>query len=226
MPRAPNFCVETPTLVFQELCGIDLAMAKVRQLSVFGSVSIGLALSVELGALGAFASSGCKNQAPPAAEATAAEPAPPAPAAAPPSGAAAADSATGAAAPAEAAAAMPAASKYSEAGFDLVLQPKGSYTSGQAGEAEIVLNAKAPFHVNNQYPYKFKVKEAPGLKFANLVVAKDLVKIEPAKATVPVAFTPESAGKHTVAGQLSFSVCTDDKCMIEKRELALEIDAK
>jgi pyruvate/2-oxoglutarate dehydrogenase complex dihydrolipoamide acyltransferase (E2) component len=213
MPRAQIFWAETPALVFQDPCGIDLTMARCS-LSVSGSVSICLALSV-------LCFSGCKNQAPPAAEATAAEPAPPAPAAAP---VAAADSA--AAAPAEAAPATPAASKYTEAGFDLVLQPKGTYASGQAGEAEIVLNAKARFHVNNQYPYMFKVKEAPGLKFANLVVAKDLVKIEPTKATVPVAFTPESAGKHTVAGQLSFSVCTDDKCMIEKRDLALEIESK
>ena len=89
-----------------------------------------------------------------------------------------------------------------------------------------VLNAKAPFHVNQNYPYKFKLKETPGVKYANMVVAKDQVKLEPARATLPVAFTPETAGKHTVTGQLSFSVCTDDKCMIEKRDLALEIDAK
>ncbi len=170
-----------------------------------------------------LAVSACKNQAPPAAEATAAEPTPAAPSAAPTS--ATAPAAAPGAAP-EAAPSAPAASKYSEAGFDLVLQPKGAYASGQAGEAEIVLNAKPPFHVNDKYPYKFKIKEAPGLKFANLVVAKDSVKLEPARATVPVAFTPESAGKHTLAGQLSFSVCTDDKCMIEKRDLALDIDAK
>ena len=187
-----------------------------RSLSVFGFVSFGF---LSLG-LAVFVPA-CKNQAPPAAEATATEPTP----SAPPAATAANSAATGTAA-AEAAPAAPAQSKYSEAGFDLVLQPKGAYSSGQAGEAEIVLNAKPPFHVNDKYPYKFKIKEAPGLKFANLVVAKDAVKLEPARATVPVAFTPESAGKHTVAGQLSFSVCTDDKCMIEKRDLSLDIDAK
>jgi hypothetical protein len=171
--------------------------------------------------------SACKNQAPPAAEATATVPAPAASVA---PGAASRDTAAPPA-PADSQAAAPApatdaASKYNEANFDLTLAPKGSYSSGQAGEAEIVLSAKAPFHVNQNYPYKFKLKEAPGLKFANLVVTKEAVKLEPAKATLPVAFTPETAGKHTVAGQLSFSVCTDDKCMIEKRELALEIDAK
>jgi pyruvate/2-oxoglutarate dehydrogenase complex dihydrolipoamide acyltransferase (E2) component len=161
----------------------------------------------------------CKNQTPPAAEASAAAPAPDAPAAA---------SAAAAPTPAPADSAAPAtaaASKYSEAGFDLVLQPKGDYASGKAGEADVVLSAKPPYHVNDKYPYKFKLKEAPGLSFANMVVTKELVKFEPARATVPVAFTP-SAGKHTLSGQLSFSVCTDDKCMIEKRDLALEIEAK
>ena len=38
-----------------------------------------------------------------------------------------------------------------------------------------------------------------------------------------VAFTPESAGKKKIAGQFSFSVCTDDKCLIEKRDLALDV---
>jgi pyruvate/2-oxoglutarate dehydrogenase complex dihydrolipoamide acyltransferase (E2) component len=155
---------------------------------------------------------GCKNQTPPAAEATAAAPAAVAPAAA-------------SAAAGSAALAAAAESKYSEAGFDLVLQPKGAYASGQAAEADVVLSAKPPYHVNDKYPYKFKLKEAPGLTFANMIVTKDLVKFEPARATVPVAFTP-SAGKHTLSGQLSFSVCTDDKCMIEKRDLALEIEAK
>jgi hypothetical protein len=165
--------------------------------------------------------SACKNQAPPAAEATAAAPAPNAPSAA---SAAAADPAP-AAADSVAAPAAAAQSKYSEAGFDLVLQPKGDYASGKAGEAEVVLSAKPPYHVNDKYPYKFKLKEAPGLTFANMIVTKDAVKFEPARATVPVPFTP-SAGKHTLSGQLSFSVCTDDKCMIEKRDLALEIEAK
>ena len=169
--------------------------------------------------------SACKNQAPPAAETTAAAPAPSAAAAAPvaPEAPLPADSAAAAAAPAPA---SDAKSKYDEAGFDLALTPKGNYASGQAAEAEIVLAAKAPFHVNQNYPYKFKLVQAPGLKFASLLIAKDAVKLEPARATVPVLFTPETAGKHTLSGQLSFSVCTDDKCMIEKRELALEIDAK
>ncbi|MEI9948652.1 MAG: hypothetical protein WDO74_06615 [Pseudomonadota bacterium] len=188
-----------------------------RLLSVSGSVS-GLLL-IAWGSLSA-----CKNQAPPAAEATAAEPVPPAPVAA--------SAAVAAAAPAPAAAdpaappAAAAASKYSEAPFDLVIQPKGAYASGQAGAAEIVISAKPPFHANDKYPYKFKLNEAPGLKFANLVVEKDAVKVDKTRATLSVPFTPEGAGKHTVSGKLFFSVCNDDQCLVEKRDLTLDIDAK
>jgi pyruvate/2-oxoglutarate dehydrogenase complex dihydrolipoamide acyltransferase (E2) component len=176
-----------------------------RWLSLSGSVTV-IALCL----------SACKNQAPPAAEAATAAPALPTAASTPGAEAQAAPLAAPAA---------PAASKYSEAGFDLAIQPKGTYAGGQAGEAEVVLVAKAPFHVNDKYPYKFKLKEAQGLRFANLVVGKESVKLEPMRATVPVAFTPD-AGKHALAGQLSFSVCTADQCMIEKRDLTLEIEAK
>ncbi|HEY2406386.1 MAG TPA: hypothetical protein VGI10_10305 [Polyangiaceae bacterium] len=180
-------------------------------------------LMLDLLSLGAIA---CNKQTPSAAEEprsplTTSAPSVSAPSAASPAPAAAASND----APAPAADGA-AASKYSDASFDLSLSPKGAYSSGQAGEADIVLVAKAPYHVNDKYPYKFKLKEAPGLSFPNLVIAKDAVKLEAMKAEIPVAFTPQGAGKKVVAGQLSFSVCTVDKCQIEKRDLALDIDVK
>jgi hypothetical protein len=127
--------------------------------------------------------------------------------------------------PEEAASPSSGQAKHSDTSFDLVLAPKGEYKAGQAAEAEILLTAKQPFHVNDKYPYKFKAKEGPGVKFTAPVTSKEALKLEPMKATMTVGFTPESAGKHTLAGQFSFSVCTDDKCLIEKRDLALEITA-
>ena len=46
------------------------------------------------------------------------------------------------------------------------------------------------------------------------------------KAVMPVSFTLDAAGKHTVAGQLAFSVCTEDKCLMEKRDLLLDVVAE
>jgi hypothetical protein len=122
--------------------------------------------------------------------------------------------------------ASPAAATAAGEGFEVKIAPKGGYETGKSGEAEIVLVAKDPFHVNEKYPYKFKLKETPGLKYVSLVVGKDQVKLEAKRASLVVPFTPEKAGKHTVAGLFQFSVCTDDKCLIERRDLSLDIEAK
>ena len=187
-------------------------------------MSSALAMRLVVPALALSLASGCKQETPP----TLAEPKAPS-AVAPRNEAAAPAAAAPEAAPA-APGATPAAdaavSKLSESSFDLELRAKGPYTAGQQAEAELVLDAKPPFHVNEEYPYKFKLKEASGVKFASAVVGKDAAKLEKQKVTMPVTFTPEAAGKCTVAGQLAFSVCTDDKCLIEKRDLALVVDVK
>jgi hypothetical protein len=162
---------------------------------------------------------GCNKETPPAAE----EPRSASNAAAP-QGAPAAQAAN---APAAAApeAAPAAAAKVTDPAFELSLDaPKTSLKAGQAGTVEVVLLAKAPFHVNDKYPIKLKLKETPGIKYESLVIGKDAAKIEQMKAVVPVSFTPDGAGKRSVAGQLAFSVCTDDKCLMEKRDLALEVN--
>ena len=177
---------------------------------------------------------GCSKESPPTAEqpkspvGAAAQPevgaAVPATAAEPTAGVKPAAAVAGEPAPAEPAAA--GASQVTDANFELKIAPKGAYEAGKPAEAEIVLDAKPPFHVNDKYPYKFKLKEAKGLTFPAPLVGKDAVKLEKARATMSVAFTPQSAGKHELGGQFSFSVCTDDKCLIEKRDLSLLVDAK
>ena len=178
---------------------------------------------VVLGTYALLACNACSKETPPAAE----EPRSASNAAAPqasPKTADAASAAPGAAAPDSAAAAPTAAAKFSDTGFDLSLEaPKASVKAGQAGAVEVVLTAKPPFHVNDKYPIKLKLKETPGVKYENLTIGKDVVKLEPMKAVMPVSFTPDGAGKRTVAGQFAFSVCTEDKCLMEKRDLMLDV---
>jgi hypothetical protein len=167
---------------------------------------------------------GCSKETPPAAEeprsaSNAATPQ------APPAAAGAGSAAPAAAAPPEAAAAPTGAAKFSDTAFELSLDaPKVSVKAGQPGTVEVVLAAKAPFHVNDKYPIKLKLKETPGVKYENLVVGKDAVKLEAMKAVMSVNFTPDAAGKRTVAGQFAFSVCTEDKCLMEKRDLVLDVN--
>ena len=183
------------------------------------AVPVGLALLV--------AASACNKEVPQAAE----EPRPAA-ASAPlqaesPTRPAAATAARAPAEDAQGTGAQPAAAnRVSEETFDLSLTGSTAYEAGKPGEATITLDAKPPFHINDKYPYKFKLKAAPGLKFQSATVGKDAAKLEKQRMTMVVGFAPESPGKHTLAGVLSFSVCTDDKCLIEKRDLAFDVHVK
>ena len=119
-----------------------------------------------------------------------------------------------------------AKASYSEPNFTLKIGGSGGYKAGQEGKVEIVLEAKAPFHANDKYPYKFKTKERAGVTFPVAIVKKDQAKIETMKVTMPVAFTAAEAGKKRISGVFHFSVCTDDKCLIEKRALTVDVDVK
>jgi len=183
------------------------------------SIRLGLVL------LGTCALLGCSKETPPAAEEPRSASNAVNPQAASKPGEA--PSAAAAAAAPEAAAAPAGAAKFSDTAFDLSLEaPKASVKAGQVGALEVVLTAKAPFHVNDKYPIKLKLKETPGVKYETLTITKDAAKVEAMKAVMPVSFTPDSAGKRTVAGQFAFSVCTEDKCLMEKRDLALEVNVE
>jgi hypothetical protein len=195
-------------------------------------------VAVRLGVvvMGAGVLLGCSKETPPAAE----EPRSASNAAAPqaPPNAAADGSTAPAAAAAPAAEPEidpkhPPAAKFAEPEFDLAISPPASaLKAGQAGAVEIVLAAKAPYHVNDKYPIKLKLNEKPGVKYDSLTITKDAVKLgRPAgktagdfvTATVPVSLTADAAGKRTVSGRLAFSVCTEDKCLMEKRDLVLDV---
>jgi hypothetical protein len=175
-------------------------------------------------AMGTYLLLACSKETPPAAEEPRSASNAAAPAAASPAEAAPSAAAPAGATQAEAAPAPTGAAKFSDAAFDVSVEaPKSALKAGQAGSVEVVLSAKAPYHVNDKYPIKLKLKETPGVKYENLLIGKDAVKLEAMKAVMPVSFTPDAAGKKTVAGQFSFSVCTDDKCLMEKRDLLLDV---
>ncbi len=164
----------------------------------------------------------CNKETPPAAEEPRSASNAVTPQAAPP----VADAASAAAAPAAADTPAVGAAKFTDAAFEVSLEPKGAAKAGQPSTLEVTLVAKAPYHVNDKYPIKLKLKETPGVKFDKLIVGKDAAKVEQAKAVMPVSFTPDGAGKRTVAGQFAFSVCTDDKCLMEKRDLLLDVNVE
>jgi hypothetical protein len=116
-----------------------------------------------------------------------------------------------------------AKSEFHEETFDLTLRPGGPLTAGAPGSIEIQLSAKAGYHCNDKYPYKFKVGESPGMKFRAPVFTTDALTLEEHHATMKLEVTPETAGEKTVHGVFAFSLCSAERCLVEKRELEAKV---
>jgi hypothetical protein len=109
-------------------------------------------------------------------------------------------------------------------GFDVHLEAQGPFEVGKAASVKVVLKATSPFHCNEKYPYKFTPTPGANLQF-NEAVARGM-NITPTEATMNVGFTATQAGNLTLAGELSFSVCTDDRCLVEKQALTVPLMVK
>lgn len=110
----------------------------------------------------------------------------------------------------------------SEEPFSVWLQAQSPVVAGGAAQVEAVLVAKAPYHCNAEYPHKFKLNAPPaGLTYPAEVV-KGMV-VTPERGVLRIPVQAQSAGPATVSGTLSFSVCTDERCLVEKRDLTLNL---
>lgn len=169
-----------------------------------------------LGAMGAssFLVIGCDE---PAAQAEPKEAVPPPPATTPPSAPSAVSKPS----------AAPVSGKpsYKEEAFHLSLEAPGSVASGKETVFKVILTAAGGYKVNDEYPLKFQFSETKDVRPTKATVRKEDAMLEKQRAELPLPVTIESPGKHQVSGTLSFSVCTDERCLIEKRDLSVEVDA-
>lgn len=118
-----------------------------------------------------------------------------------------------------------ARSEYKEAAFSVMLKAPAQVKAGAPLDFVIVLSAHDGFKINEEYPLKFQFNEAKGVTPKKDIVRKEDAQVEKSTATLPLTVTIGAAGKHTVSGKLSFSVCTEERCLIEKRDLKVEVDA-
>jgi hypothetical protein len=109
-------------------------------------------------------------------------------------------------------------------GFSTWLEGKGSYTLNQAANLELVLTAEEPYKCNEQYPYRFNATPGAGVTFATNPVRS--MNVGKQRSTMSIPFTPTAPGNQTVTGELSFSVCTEDKCLIEKQSLSIVVNVQ
>ena len=109
--------------------------------------------------------------------------------------------------------------------FSVWMQAAKSYEAGKPGTVSVVLTAKSPYKCNDKYPYRFKL-QAPtgGVTYPQETVRG--MQVSPKRSTMSIPFVAGAAGSSKVSGTLFFSVCTDEKCLMEKRDLSVAINVQ
>jgi hypothetical protein len=96
------------------------------------------------------------------------------------------------------------------------------------------LTATGAFHVNDQYPYKFKAEATPAVEFLGTDPAGKNVFSKPAgdwaqtgakSGVMTVHLTPAAPGRSTISGVFKLSVCSEQNCLIEQPQVQVSIHA-
>jgi hypothetical protein len=104
------------------------------------------------------------------------------------------------------------------------MQAVATCRKDQPCAAEISVVAKGDYHINDKYPYRFKLDEPPaGVRYPKPVVGKEDGVTAGHKLTLKVPFVAENVGEIRVSGTLSFSVCSAANCLMDKQPLAVAI---
>lgn len=108
------------------------------------------------------------------------------------------------------------------ANYETAFALEGSCEKSTTCIALVTVEAKGGYQINDKYPYRFKLDEPPadGVSYPKPTVGRDDATFSETTAVLRVPFVAENAGEVKVGGTLSFSVCSDDKCLIDKQALA------
>ncbi len=112
----------------------------------------------------------------------------------------------------------------------------GACKAGAECKIELKLTAGDGFHVNNEYPYKFKANDVAGIEYTGTdasgknVFSKAAGDFRADASNVKlgyltVHFKMAKAGKANITGTFKMSVCSAANCQLETVELTIPAEA-
>ena len=118
--------------------------------------------------------------------------------------------------------------KIETGSFSLAVVPtQSTYAVGRAGELEIALESRGGWHVNQEYPIRVDLKATRGVALPRAELVKDDAKeLDETKVRFLAAVQPSTAGTHDVSCDVSFALCTEENCVLEKRTVAIALEVQ
>jgi hypothetical protein len=116
--------------------------------------------------------------------------------------------------------------------FFVDTESAGRCAVGSTCTLRLKLVATGNFHVNEEYPYKFRADDAAGVHFlgsdeaAKNVFSKaagDWQSVDAKSGAMTVKFTPAGSGETRIGGVLKLSVCSGDVCQLEQSRITVPI---
>ncbi len=110
----------------------------------------------------------------------------------------------------------------------------GECKVGQDCVAKVKLTATGAYHINKEYPYKLTMAPDKSVDFLGKgekdkeIFSKPLgdFTAEEKEATMSVRFKPKTAGDVALKGTYKMSVCSEQNCQLETKEISLEVKIK
>jgi len=107
----------------------------------------------------------------------------------------------------------------------------GSCSVNSECSVKIRLEANAEFHINDNFPYKFKANDVSGVTFLGkkdpLVFSKsdkDFEKKHAKMGELTIRFKPSAKGKVTISGEFKMSVCSEGNCVVDHPNVSVDVN--
>jgi hypothetical protein len=119
--------------------------------------------------------------------------------------------------------------------FFIDATPAGDCAAGSACTVALKLVATGDYHINDEYPYRFKADDAPGVDFLGTgeggkntfsKATGDWQKSEEKAGVMTVKFVPAERGTRSVGGTFKLSVCSPQACLLEQRQVAATVASR
>jgi hypothetical protein len=96
--------------------------------------------------------------------------------------------------------------------------------AGVPSSVRVSLTAKAGYHINDQYPYRFRASPpVDGVSYPKPVLERADGQFEEKTGTFQLPFVASHAGQFPVGGVLSLSVCSPTSCIVKKAPLTVTV---
>lgn len=112
--------------------------------------------------------------------------------------------------------------------FLLAVSPaQPAYTAGKPGALEIQLQSRGEWHVNEEYPIRVDLSAPEAVTLPKAELVKDDAKeFGEDEVRFLAAVEPSAAGTHEVSCDVSFALCTEENCILERRTVAMQMQVQ